>query len=81
MENKSKIVIIDDHEIMIDCITKILESNKTNKIIGFAKTGKEGLKMVLEKMPDIVLLDIGLPDMDGGMVAEKIYEKRSNYPF
>jgi DNA-binding NarL/FixJ family response regulator len=72
MENKIKIIIIDDHKMVVEGISKILELNETVEIIGWAATGKEGLKMVIEKEPDIVLLDIGLPDIDGFQVAENI---------
>lgn len=37
------------------------------------KTGKEGLKLILEQLPDLVLLDIGLPDIDGYKILEQMH--------
>ena len=44
----------------------------TNHHLEIARTGKEGLKLIIEQMPDLVLLDLGLPDMDGYEILERI---------
>ena len=78
MGNKSRVLIIDDHKMVVEGIVRILELNETVEIIGWAATGKEGIRMVFEKEPDIVLLDIGLPDFDGVEVARNIYKANEN---
>lgn len=69
--DKKKILIIDDEVDFSDLVKKNLE-----KIGGFevstASSGAQGLKMVKEIKPDLVFLDIVMPEMDGGDVASAI---------
>lgn len=57
------ILLIEDEKNITDFIVKILHSN--NYKVLTAKTGKEGLSLISSQCPDIILLDLGLPDMDG----------------
>ncbi len=60
-----KIVIIDDHQVLIDGIKSILSTVDHIMVTGEAVDGNAGLMAVNEKQPDVVLLDINMPDMDG----------------
>ena len=64
------VVCIEDEPDMIDLIEVIL-SPKGYKVIG-AHGGKQGLATVKEKLPDIVLLDLMMPDMDGWQVYQQL---------
>lgn len=57
------ILLIEDEKNITDFIIKILRSN--NYKVLTAATGKEGLSIISSQCPDIILLDLGLPDMDG----------------
>lgn len=57
------ILLIEDEKNITDFIVRILKSN--NYKVLSAKTGKEGLSMISSQCPDIILLDLGLPDIDG----------------
>lgn len=57
------ILLIEDEKNITDFIIKILRSN--NYKVLTATTGKEGLSIISSQCPDIILLDLGLPDMDG----------------
>lgn len=73
MENKDKtILIIEDESSLRDPLVKTLIKEGFRAIE--AKNGEEGLKIALEKHPDLILLDIIMPKMDGITVMKKIRE-------
>ena len=71
------ILIVDDEKPIVDILKFNLEKEGFNVI--FAHDGEAGLKFALEKNPDLILLDIMLPKMDGFDVCKKVREK-SNVP-
>ncbi|MFP4007201.1 MAG: diguanylate cyclase domain-containing protein [Spirulinaceae cyanobacterium] len=70
LKNTSKILIIDDSSINIHVLTKILEKNNYRTEI--AETGLLALKIVRQNRPDLILLDIMLPDMNGYAVCKML---------
>lgn len=66
------VFIIDDHPLVADGVTTMLNTEPSVKVIGAAKTGKEALDFLKITVPDIILLDINLPDIDGLELCEKI---------
>lgn len=72
-----KIIIVDDHQMFIDGIKALLMNEKGVKVVGEALNGKE-LLLLLEKItPDIILLDVNMPEMDGIEATKAI---RMKYP-
>lgn len=71
------ILIVDDEKPIVDILKFNLEKEGFNVI--FAHDGEMGLKLACEKNPDLILLDIMLPKMDGFDVCKKVREK-SNVP-
>lgn len=67
-----KIAIIDDDPIAIKALERALLEYQNTYIIGTAGTGNEGLKLVKEKKPELLFLDIELPDMSGLEFIEQI---------
>ena len=63
MMQRVSVLIIEDEKSICDFISKILITN--NYKVTSAPTGKEGLEVLTSSMPDLILLDLGLPDMDG----------------
>ncbi|MBY0402849.1 MAG: response regulator transcription factor, partial [Cyanobacteria bacterium] len=61
----TKILIVEDHQLTRYGIRFALEKYKTLEIIGEAENGEIALRIAMEEKPDIVLMDIGLPVMDG----------------
>lgn len=66
------VFIIDDHPLVADGVTSMLKTKSNINVIGVAKTGNEALTFLEHSIPDIVLLDINLPDMDGLELCSKI---------
>jgi len=72
------ILIIDDHPLVGDGIATMLRDEKHLQITGTCKTAKEGLAFLSDQQPDIILLDISLPDMDGLELCTLIRKKNKD---
>ncbi|MCW5909824.1 MAG: response regulator transcription factor [Cyclobacteriaceae bacterium] len=70
-----RILIIDDHPLVQDGLAVMLRDEVSLQIAGACKTAEEALAFLAGNEPDIILLDINLPDMDGLTLCEKIREK------
>ena len=64
-DKKIRVLIIDDAEFMRRALTKILSSEPNIEVVGYGKTGREGLEAIKKLKPDVVTLDIDMPEMDG----------------
>ncbi len=73
---KKKILIIDDTELMVKYITDILE--EADYEVVHAHNGTEGLQKVREEKPDLVLLDVVMPGMNGFEVCKILRDDESN---
>ncbi|MBC8488393.1 MAG: response regulator transcription factor [Bacteroidetes bacterium] len=70
-----KVIIVDDHPLMLDGIRTALSDSTEIKIIGEAMNGKDLLKLLSTNLPDIILLDIMMPELDG-IETLKIVKKK-----
>ncbi len=66
------VLIVDDDDVTRLILSLALKNDQKVKIVGQAASGKEGLALALEHQPDIVLMDIGMPGMDGIDATAKI---------
>ena len=71
------VAIADDNEKMVQLLGDIVKSDKELNVVGIAKDGVEACEMIRTKEPDIVLLDIVMPKLDGLGVLTKINNDRS----
>ncbi len=73
-----KIIIADDHKIVRTGIKSMLEKEHNLVIIGEAENGRDAVKIVCELKPDIVLMDIGMPQLNGIEATKQISEAKIN---
>jgi DNA-binding NarL/FixJ family response regulator len=67
-----RILVADDHDLMRRGIKTLLESHAGWEVCGEAKTGREAVDKVEELKPDIIILDISMPDLNGVEAARRI---------
>lgn len=79
MSNKQpNIIIADDHEMFRDAMKTMLELDDIANVLEVASNGKELINLLEEHKPDIILMDIDMPEMDGIEAAKIIKEKYPN---
>jgi DNA-binding NarL/FixJ family response regulator len=61
----ARVVIVDDHDLARAGLREILSAEPSVKVVGEASNGQEALKLCRELRPDVVLMDIRMPEMDG----------------
>ena len=74
MPSKKRIpvLIVDDHPLFLQGLRRVLEQEEDMDVVGAAKDGEEALEMARCLTPDVVLLDINLPSMNGMQVARQL---------
>jgi len=77
MNDPVKVIIVDDHKIVRDGIKAMLLCNKSFKIIADVSSGMELFEVLKTTEPHIIVLDIGMPQMDGVEITEYL---SCNYP-
>ena len=70
-----KVLICDDQEIVCEGLQRILESDEEISVLGTAHNGIEALEKVEKTKPDLVLMDLKMPEMNGIIATRKIRDK------
>lgn len=70
--DKVKVLIVEDHDMARMGLSVILGNNPKIEIAGMSADGQDGVDMALELLPDVVIMDIGLPTIDGIEATKKI---------
>ena len=60
-----RILIVDDHEMVRDGLSVMMEREEDFTVVGEAKNGREAVELVSKLRPDVVLMDLRMPEMDG----------------
>ena len=71
-----RVMIVDDHSLLRGGIRRVLEAEADLEVVAEASDGKEGLSLALEMEPDIILMDINLPIMNGLQATREIKSLR-----
>ncbi len=72
-----RVVLADDHPVVRAGIRNLLEKVVDIEVVGEASTGQEALRLVNDVTPDVLLLDMELPDIKGTEVAQKLQSSKS----
>lgn len=80
MDKKKSILIIDDHPIMREGISQIINNQSDLYVIDEAESGPEALKKLSEISPDLAVIDISLKGMNGLELTKEIRKKFKNLP-
>ena len=78
---KNKLIIADDHPVFRKGLVDILRTEKSFQIIGEASDGKEALDLILLNQPDVAVLDVDMPHLDGLQVCKKVLEQKTTTRF
>ena len=73
---KIRVLIVDDIAETRENVRKLLQFESDIEVVGAAKSGKEGIDFSHEYDPDVILMDINMPDMDGISATEAILQKQ-----
>ena len=75
LSNLVRVLIVDDHPVVRTGLNSMLSTLDGFMVVGVAADGKEALFLIDEHRPDVVLLDLHMPDMDGIAILEKLKGK------
>jgi DNA-binding NarL/FixJ family response regulator len=75
---KLRVLLADDHPLMIAAVRSSLEGEEDFEIVGEAISGSQVLPLVSSSQPDVVLIDLRLPEVDGITCLEQIRERHRN---
>ena len=70
-----RVLVVDDHGLMVEAVRLALEREGDIEIVGDARRGCDVAREVARRQPDVVLLDIRMPDVDGLEVLDQLHER------
>lgn len=73
-----KVIIADDHKIMRDGLKSMLEKQRDIEIIAEASDGLTTVELAIKLKPDVIIMDVAMPDMNGIEATRRIIEKSPN---
>jgi len=69
-----RVLLADDHQIVREGLHSLLEAEGDIKVVGEAREGRTAVRMAAELRPDVVIMDIGMPDLNGMEATRQIVE-------
>jgi DNA-binding NarL/FixJ family response regulator len=73
---KTRIVLCDDHPILLAGLRKLVESESDLELVGEATSGLAALRLIRTTRPDIAILDISMPELNGVLLARRLAEEQ-----
>ena len=75
MEEQTRVFIADDHPIFREGLVRTIERDKSFVVVGQTGDGAEALRLIRELHPDLAVLDVSMPTMDGLEVARRVHQE------
>ena len=72
MTGKTRIVLADDHPIVLDGLRNLVRAEDDFELVGEAVSGFSALKLIREKRPDVAVLDISMPELNGIVLSRRL---------
>jgi len=69
-----RVLIADDHKIMLAGLRSLLEKQTDIEVVGEADNGRKAVRMAQEKKPDVIVMDVSMPDLNGIEATKQIIE-------
>ena len=74
MVEQIQIVVVDDHPVLRDGLSAVLSTQPDFRVIGEAESGVKAVEIIVELRPDVVMLDLEMPEMDGVETLKRLRE-------
>ena len=75
MSTRTRITLSDDHPIVLAGLRNLIKAESDLELVGEAMTGNAALKLIREAKPDVAILDISMPELNGILVARRLAEE------
>jgi len=75
MKKKSRIVLADDHPIVLGGLRNLIQAEPDLELVGEASSGFAALKIIREQTPDVAVVDISMPELNGILVSRRLAEE------
>jgi len=77
-ESRIRVLLVDDHIVVRQGLTRLLQETNDVEVVGEASDGESAVRLVRELLPDIVVMDISMPGMNGIQATEIIHKELPN---
>jgi len=74
---KLRILLADDHKMVRDGLRLLIDSQRDMRVVGEAGNGKEALQQARDLKPDVVVMDLSMPEVNGLQATERLKAERS----
>lgn len=74
MEKQIRLLLAEDHEVMREALRSLLENDPDFEVVGESRDGREALSLAISVEPDVVIMDINLPELNGIEATRRLHE-------